>query len=111
MQCMLKQIRQSHHQSQTQLAAALEISPRILADYEKGAPPKLDTAYRIAAYYQVDIREIFPPECYEFANGPCIYTTIDQLTIETYFSNAFKTPNYPLTLRDSSAIKRADKKI
>lgn len=114
MESMLRKIRLAHHQSQEKLAKELSISPRILFEYEKGSPPKLDTAYRIAAYYQVDIREIFPPETYEFANGPRVYPTDGQITLESYLNDSVNTSNmshrFPPHSSLNGQIKRHNKK-
>ena len=58
----LKRIRLEHHDTQKKLATGVGIDVKTLRRYECGKQtPPLETAYRLAAYYNVFVHELFPP--------------------------------------------------
>lgn len=58
----LKRIRLEHHDTQQKLAAGVGIDVKTLRRYESGKQtPSLETAYRLAAYYDIFVHELFPP--------------------------------------------------
>ena len=59
----LKKIRLSNHETQSKIASTVGIDVKTYRRYESGKQiPPLDTAYRLAHYYNLLIENIIPPE-------------------------------------------------
>lgn len=59
----LKKIRLSKHETQAKIASTVGIDVKTYRRYENGKQiPPLDTAYRLARYYNLLIENIIPPE-------------------------------------------------
>ena len=57
------ELRRKHHLSQEELAKAVGISKSMIRNIEKGSNrTSLENAYRIAAYFQMLVQDVFPPE-------------------------------------------------
>lgn len=56
------ELREKHHLSQEELAKAVGISKSMIRNIEKGSNrTSLENAYRIAAYFNMLIQDVFPP--------------------------------------------------